>query len=129
MDVNVIFPCNEDEYSIWAGILTLLNLNFSVAYESWINNVRSNLLEKRVNFPELSDYEFARKLRLHLRIKSCDDFVNYVMSQDRFTEFDFTNDHCTRLKSFAILLIEQSDVNRYTSKYHNTYRFNKVLLC
>jgi len=64
----------------------------------------------------ISDYEIARRLRMMLKIKSCNDLVHFALSCKACTDA-IESINCPESSNFCALLIEQIDLNRYLTPY------------
>lgn len=85
-------------------------------YKNWASSVRRQLLSTISISSGLStDYEMSRRLRLKLKIKSCEDLIRlalfYSNSDSPNTN---SNTNSTERAAFAALLVEQTDLNRYS---------------
>lgn len=74
--------------------------------------VRRRLLSSISTFSGLiPDYEIARRLRLKLKVKSCEDLIRLALFHSH--NASTSTIHCTERTAFAALLVEQIDINRY----------------
>eukprot|EP01036_Dinobryon_divergens_P025058 gene25058-33570_t len=91
-------------------------------YEYWVSAVRRRLLSTiSTSSGLILDYEMARRLRLKLKIKSCEDLIRLALFHSRNTSPSAINS--TERTAFVALLVEQTDLNRNgiisTKEFHD----------